>query len=139
MSIPLCENCKRRPARLVWTLEDGALSYACGKCGRPGSGVSLRELESGEVAGAVDPTPAIPEWSTTAEVAARHKLSAKTIRRAIASGSLKASGSKHRPYRISRKAEQDWIEARREGPTRTARKRNASKASGTTFRDMARE
>lgn len=138
MSIPLCENCKRRPAGLVWTLEDGSLSYACGKCGRPGSGVSLRELESGEVAGAVDPTPAIPEWSTTAEVAARHKLSAKTIRKAIASGSLKASGSKHQPYRISRKSEHDWTEARREGPTRTARKRK-SKASGTTFRDMARE
>jgi len=100
----------------------------------------LRELESGEVADTVDPTPAIPEWSTTAEVAARHKLSPKTIRKAIASGALKASGSKHQPYRISRKAEQDWIASRREGGARQTRQRKGRKvASGTTFRDMARK
>lgn len=113
----------------------------CGECGRPGSGVSLRELESGEIAASASPTPPIAaEWATTAEVAARHRLSTKTIRKAIASGALEAVGSKHQPYRIKREAEQAWIASRREGGARQTRHRKGRKAaSGTTFRDMARK
>lgn len=140
MPTPLCENCQSRPARLVWTLEDGAPSYVCGECGRPASGVSVRDLASDEVAAPVAPAPAIPEWSTVAEVAARHHLAAKTIRKAISDGTLDATGSKHRPYRIHRDAEHAGVEARRAGPrkpgAKSGRRRKSSAAS--TFRDMAR-
>ena len=141
MPTPLCENCQGRPARLVWTLDDGAPHYACGECGRPSSGVSVRDLASGEVAALVAAAPALPEWSTVAQVAARHHLSPKTIRKAIGDGQLDARGSKHQPYRIHRDAEYAWVEARRAGPkaaAKTGRGRRTPSA-GSTFRDMARK
>lgn len=40
--LPLCENCKR-PATLVWTLDDGTDEHTCDRC-KPASGVDARPL-----------------------------------------------------------------------------------------------
>jgi excisionase family DNA binding protein len=90
-------------------------------------------LEAGE------PPPSVPisgEWSTVKEVAARHRLHPKTIRKAIHEKRLKAtahgSGQQAR-YRIHRDAETAWIEGKGERKRATA----ARKAKvGTTFKDL---
>lgn len=75
--VALCENCRRRPAKFVWILEDGSDSLACGECGRPGSGVELREIGSDEGAReAASETPL-----TVAKAAEREQVSTRTIHR----------------------------------------------------------
>jgi excisionase family DNA binding protein len=76
-SVPLCENCQRRPAKLAWTLADGSESFACGECGRPASGVTLRELDSDQIAAA--PSAGTP--LSVEQAAKRENVSPRTIHR----------------------------------------------------------
>jgi hypothetical protein len=103
----------------------------------------IRELEAGESPPEPNPIPA--EWSSVPEVAARHGLSPKTIRKAIRDGRLKAvdqggvDDPRARRYRIHRDAEGDWI-ADRGGRKRERAARSAvTSPTGKSFREMVQK
>jgi hypothetical protein len=81
----------------------------------------------------------VQEWSSVQQVAARHGVSAKTIRKRIYDGSLKAvdvaasSDPRQRRYRIHRDAEAAWVAAKAE-TTPAARRRR--KTAARRFRDL---
>lgn len=79
----LCTNCQARPARLLWTLDDGSVDYACGDCGRPASGVAVRDIDADDVA-----TPATLGPLTVAEAAAQERVDVRTIYRWLTDGDL---------------------------------------------------
>lgn len=79
------------------------------------------------------------EWATVAEVAKRHRLSAKTVRRDIASGRLRAHDGPPKPYRIKREDEDVWAEARRTPGARSRTpKPSRTRKPASTFRDLAK-
>jgi excisionase family DNA binding protein len=80
-------------------------------------------------------------WSTVAQVAERHRLSAKTVRAAVARGDLEAHRSGGRaPFRIHRDAEAAWVSARKVPTPRRAHPRRARKGQPQRrFRDMVSE
>lgn len=75
-----------------------------------------RALDAGERPAAA--SLPLGEWSTTEQVAAHLRRSPKTIRRYIAEGRLKATGSKHVPYRI-RRADVEALMASKTAPEAT--------------------
>ncbi len=87
------------------------------------------------------PAPAAgAEWSTAAQLAARHDLAPKTIRAAIARGDLEAHRSGGRaPFRIHRDAEAQWVSARKVPTPRRSPRRARKGQSGRRFRDMVSE
>jgi hypothetical protein len=76
----------------------------------------MRDLEIGETRPAVRLDR---EWSTMAEVAQRHRCSAKTIRKNRQDGTLKArclnpdAPEKQRRYRVHRDDELAWSECKK--------------------------
>lgn len=139
VALPLCPNCGK-PARYMHIYDDGSELASCGSC-RAGFPASIRELASGDEFAPREAAPALREWSTVAEVAARHKLAPKTIRGYIRTGELAAHGGPPQPYRVHRDDERAWDESRHgtraSGPPTVSPKR--AKARGSTFTDLARK
>ena len=80
--LPLCENCGR-PAHFRWTLDSGAVSYACDRC-RPAAGVIAENIESGDVA-----SSGPVEGPVTVEQAAqRERVHPRTVYRWLRDGAL---------------------------------------------------
>ena len=77
-STVLCENCQSRPARVAWKLSNGTEVFACGQCGRPADGTSMRDLDSNELAALVRREPL-----TVKEAAKHENVDTKTIYRML--------------------------------------------------------
>jgi hypothetical protein len=98
----------------------------------------LERQERGELPAS---KPIEGEWSTVQEVAARHRLQPKTIRKYIHGGALKAidisssQDPRHRRYRIHRTDEEAWIAAKGQR-TGSIRSRTNAKPAGRSFRDL---
>jgi excisionase family DNA binding protein len=92
----------------------------------------------------LSPSPPISgEWATVQEVAARHRVTAKTIRKHIHDGRLKAvdhapanADPRHRRYRIHRDDETAWIAAKGEKMRQQAVHAKPKTASGRSFKDL---
>jgi len=124
-SLPLCSNCQQ-PARYIWTLDAGEDDYACGNCGRPASGVSVRAIGAGD--SAVNEPPSRP--LTVAGAAQRERVAQRTVRRWLPA--LEADGGAWRVgthWRIDPKA----LDHRRTESRRPrARKARANVGVGST-------
>lgn len=139
MALPLCPNC-HRPARYVDVYADGSEVPSCGRC-HQGAPVTVREIGTGDEFAPRPAAAALPEWSTVAEVAARHRCAPKTIRAEIRAGRLAFRDGPPRPYKIHRDAEREWIEQRQTGQRKTAAKTKTPKRGErrSTFSDLARK
>lgn len=101
----------------------------------------MRSLELGEPAPSVAITG---EYASVREVATRHRLSEKTIRKYIADGRLKAQAvnpnapPKQRRWRVHRDDELAWIESKAAVTRTTAHKQTPSK-TGRSFRERVKK
>jgi hypothetical protein len=93
----------------------------------------MRALEAGESPPVIGP---LPEWSSTEQVATHIKRSAKTVRRYIKEGKLKAKGSKYAPYRIHRSEVERLMTISQEPVAKGPRQRRAKPSGGGTLKDL---
>jgi excisionase family DNA binding protein len=101
----------------------------------------LRDIEAGETP---PPVRITRERSTVKEVAERHGLSDKTIRKYVHDGALKAEATnpdappKQRRWRIHRDDELAWIEARKADVRTAAKTRTNTSRPTRTFRERVK-
>jgi hypothetical protein len=125
------------PQELDALLEDSRIED-WKEAGAPDPMAMWLDAQGPDAAPAADPSRA--EWSTVGEVAARHRLSAKTVRRDIGAGRLQAHDGPPKPYRIKREDEDLWAEARRTPGARPRTPKSTPKRKPTTtFRDMVKK
>lgn len=97
----------------------------------------MRALEAGDTVPAIGP---LPDWSSTKQVATHIKRSAKTVRRYLAEGKLKAKGGKHEPYRIHRSEVERLMTMPQDKPSGKASGRSSSsRPRKSTFRDLVKD
>jgi hypothetical protein len=98
----------------------------------------LREIEAGETP---PPVEIQREWSTVKQVAERHALAEKTIRKYIREGSLTAvahptsAPAKQRRWRVRRDDELAWIEGKAADLRRPAKRATPAPRARRTFRE----
>jgi excisionase family DNA binding protein len=123
VSLTLCENCGK-PARFIYTLDNGAESAACTDPCVPAAGVAARPVGT-------EPAKAEPVPLTVEQAADRERVSTRTIRRWLPE--LETSGGAWRvgaQWRIN----PDALDARRstprpaKTPTKRPRRRRAATA-----------
>jgi hypothetical protein len=122
--------------------------YALGEAGmdRERMQEEAAEHEFGRAVLAEEPAPSVAiagEYASVREVATRHRLSEKTIRKYIADGRLKAQAvnpnvpPKQRRWRVHRDDELAWIESKNAITRTTAHKQSHSK-TGRSFRERVK-